>query len=154
LKTIYLLIGAPGSGKTTWAHNNAERLQASIISSDDVRSDFRRHGRDPLNGDAVFAEVERRARAALKTDQAIILDATHYTRKYRRYAIRLARELSARLIGVWLDLPLEECLRRNARRSNGDFGDETIPDQIVCDMTAHLQPPRPDEFDQLIVIQE
>jgi hypothetical protein len=147
---LYVLIGAPGSGKSAWARENAARLDAAVVGSDEVRNDFRMSGKNPINGDAVFAEVERRARDVLRAGRSVILDATHYRRKYRSYAISLARNLGVRRVGVWFDVTLDECLRRNAGRTGGTFGDESVPDDVVRDIFAHLQPPRPDEFDEVM----
>lgn len=152
MKTLYVLIGAPGSGKSTWARNNALVLNATIVSSDQVRIDFQTGGRDPFNGDAVFAEVERRARDRLHADRSVILDATHYLRKYRTYAIKLAREYRARSIAVLFDVPLEVCRTRNQRRDNKTFGEERVPDDIVRNIWEHLQPPRTGEFNEVLKV--
>ncbi len=148
--TLYVLIGAPGSGKSAWARENGPRLGVVVVGSDDVRNDFRANGKNPLDGDAVFAEVTRRAREALAAGRSVILDATHYRRRYRTYAIDLARDLGARRVAVWFDVLLGVCLSRNAGRRGGTFGDEPVPDQVVRDIFAHLQPPKPDEFDAII----
>ena len=153
MNTLYVLIGAPGSGKSTLASANADRLNAAIVSSDQVRIDFRSRGQNPLDGYAVFAEVERRARDLLQSDRSVILDATHYLHKYRRYAIGLAHQTKARYVAIWLDAPLEVCRRRNAQRNNTTFGDEHVPDDIVRNIWEHLQPPRDGEFDEVMKIQ-
>jgi len=153
VKTAYVLIGAPGSGKSTWARENASRLDAVVVGSDDVRNDFSVSGENPLDGDAVFAEVERRARDLLAAGQSVILDATHSRRRYRTYAIDLARDLDARRVAIWFDVPLEECLRRNAGRTGGTFGSESVPARVVRGIFEHLQPPGPDEFDEIIRIE-
>jgi protein phosphatase len=152
MKSLYTLIGAPGSGKSTWARNNALLLNADIVCSDQVRIDFQSSSRDPLDGDAVFAEVERRARDLPQADRSIILDATHYHRKYRIYAIKLAREYQARSIAVWLDVPLEVCRTRNQQRDNRTFGEEHVPDDSMRNIWEHLQPPRDDEFDEVVKV--
>ncbi len=153
MKTLYVLIGAPCSGKSTWSHNNASILQAAIVSSDQVRIDFRSGGLNPLNGDAVFADVERRARDLLQSDRSVILDATHYRRKYRTYAIKLAREHQAHSIAVWFDEPLEVCRSRNQQRDNQTFGEERVPDDIVRNIWEYLQPPSDGEFDEIMKVQ-
>lgn len=85
----------------------------------------------------VFAEVERRARAHLQTDRSVILDATHYQRRYRTYAIDLARQLHVPCIAVWFDTPLAEALQRNGWRIGDRFGEQRVPDYIIRDMAAH-----------------
>ena len=150
MPSLYVLIGIPGSGKSTWARENAQRLHAVVVSSDIVRRDLRAHGQNPLNGDLVFAEVEYRAREQLGAGRSVILDATHSLRKYRTYAIRLASDFHARCIGVWFDLPLEVCLRRNVQRTQQNFGDEEVPETVVRQMYNRFQPPGRDEFDEIV----
>lgn len=150
MNTLYILIGAPGSGKSTWARENAARFGAAVVGSDDVRNDFHANGQNPLDGDAVFAEVERRARHLLCAGRSVILDATHYRRRYRTYALGVARDLGARRVAIWFDVPLAECLNRNARRLGTAFGGEPVPSQVIRDIFEHLQPPRPDEFDEIV----
>ena len=153
MKTLYVLIGAPGSGKSAWARENASRRGAVVVGSDDVRNDFRVSGKNPLDDDAVFAEVERRTRDLLTAGRSVILDATHHRRRYRTYAIDLARDLDARRVAIWFDVSLGQCLRRNAQRSGRTFGDEAVPAHVVHKLFEHLQPPGPDEFDEIIRIE-
>jgi predicted kinase len=150
MMTLYVLIGLPGSGKSTWARENAAHLRAVVVGSDEVRREFQASGQNPLNGDAVFAEVERRARTLLQTDQSVILDATHFLRKYRTYALHLAGDCCARRVAIWFDVPLDICLQRDAQRSNLTFGDEQVPEEVVRRMAAMFQPPGRDEFDEVV----
>lgn len=152
MPTLYVLIGIPGSGKSTWARENAQRLHAVVVSSDSVRRDLRAHGQNPLDGDLVFADVEHRAREQLRAGRSVILDATHSLRKYRTYALYLAGDFHARRIAIWFDVPLEVCLRRNVQRTKQIFGEEEVPEAVVRRMHARLQPPGKDEFDEIVRI--
>ncbi len=152
MTTLYVLIGLPGSGKSTWAQQNAGRLQAVIVGSDEVRREFQVNGQNPLKGDLVFAEVERRARALLQAGQSVILDATHFLRKYRTYTLHLAGDTPARRVAIWFDVPLDICLQRNAHRGNLTFGDEQVPGDVVRGMADLLQPPGRDEFDEVVKV--
>jgi predicted kinase len=153
MPTLYVLIGLPGSGKSHWAQTNAHRIGAVVVGSDEVRAELQARGENPHNGDAVFAEVERRARAYLQADRSVILDATHYQRRYRNYAIDLAHQLRVPCVGVWFDAPLDEVLRRNGWRTGDRFGAQRVPDYTIREMAAHFDPPgRDDEFDRVVSI--
>jgi predicted kinase len=152
MPTLYVLIGLPGSGKSHWAQANAHRIGAAVVGSDEVRAEFQARGENPHDGDAVFAEVERRARAHLQTDRSVILDATHYQRRYRTYAIDLARQLCVPCVAVWFDTPLAEALRRNGWRTSDRFGEQRVPDHIIRDMANHFDPPGRAEFDRVVKI--
>ncbi len=152
MPTLYVLIGLPGSGKSHWAQANGDRVNAVIVGSDEVRAELQAHGEDPHDGDAVFAEVEHRARTQLQTDRSVILDATHYQRRYRTYAIDLAHQLHVLCVAVWFDTPLAEALQRNGWRTGDRFGEQRVPDHIIRTMAAHFDPPGRDEFDRAVRI--
>jgi len=148
MPTLYVLIGLPGSGKSHWAQANAHRINAIVVGSDEVRAEIQ----NPRDGNAVFAEVERRARAHLQTDRSVILDATHYQRRYRTYAIDLARQLRVPCVAIWFDTPLATALQRNGWRTGDRFGAQRVPDHIIRNMAAHLDPPGREEFDRVVRI--
>lgn len=150
MTTLYVLSGLPGAGKTTWARDNANRLQATVVCSDDVRCDFEADGRDPSDGDAVFAEVARRARRLLEADRSVIVDATHFQRKYRTYLRQLGIGVEVHRVAIWFDVPLETCLQRNAGRSGLAFGDRRMTDDFVRELADAFEPPARDEFDEII----
>ena len=86
----------------------------------------------------------------LQADRSVILDATHYQRRYRTYAIDLARQLRVPCVAVWFDTPLAEALRRNGWRTGDRFGEQRVPDHIIRDMAAHFDPPGNAEFDRVV----
>jgi predicted kinase len=133
---------------------DADRLGAVVVGSDEVRAEFQARGENPHDGDAVFAEVERRAHAHLQADRSVILDATHYQRRYRTYAIDLARQLRVPCVAVWFDTPLTTALQRNGWRTGDRFGEQRVPDHIIREMAAHFDPLGRDEFDRVIRIRD
>jgi predicted kinase len=154
MPTLYVLIGLPGSGKSYWARANSDRIGAVVVGSDEVRVDLQACGQNPHNGDAVFAEVERRARAHLQADRSVILDATHYQRRYRSYAIALADQLRVPCVAIWFDTSLAEALQRNGWRTGDRFGEQCVPEHIIREMAAHFDPPGRTEFDRVVRIKD
>jgi protein phosphatase len=154
VSTLYVLSGLPGAGKSTWARDNARRLQAAVVCSDDVRRDFEVDGRDPSDGDAVFAEVQRRARRLLEGDRSVIVDATHFQRKYRTYLGQLGIGIEVHRVAIWFDVPLEICLQRNAGRNGFTFGDRRMTDDFVRGLADAFEPPALDEFDEIIRVSQ
>jgi protein phosphatase len=148
--TLYVLSGLPGAGKSTWARDNANRLHATVVCSDDVRCDLEADGRDPWDGDVVFAEVERRARLLLEAARSVIVDATHFQRRYRTYLRHLGIGIGVHRVAIWFDVPLEICLERNAGRSGLAFGDRRMTDEFVRGLADVFEPPAHDEFDEII----
>jgi len=147
MQTVYVLIGAPACGKTHWAVRNASRLGAVILSADVVRDAIRRAGGDPFDGDRVFAELGRRLKEQMASGASVIVDATHWQRAYRAYAVNAARAAGVRVVGVWFDVPLETCLQRNAGRIGASPGLRREDPETIERICAGLEPPAADEFD-------
>jgi len=147
MQTVYILIGAPACGKTRWALQNARRLGATLLSADAVREAIRQTGGDPFDGDRVFAELGQRLHEQIGSGASVIIDATHWQRQYRSYAVSAARAAGAKIVGIWFDVSLEACLRRNESRLGTSPGLRREDPDIVRRIHAGLEPPTLDEFD-------
>jgi predicted kinase len=148
---VYILIGLQGSGKSTWARANAQRLGASLLASDEVRNELESEGIDASDkGDLVFAIVEERLGRGLAEDRNVIVDATHARRRWREREIAIARERGARVVAVWFDVPLAVCLERNRRKPGGPrWGERVVPQAVLLGVARSFEPPTVDEFDEI-----
>lgn len=127
-----MLVGLPGSGKSTWA----ARQGTGILSSDAVR--------EILTGDAENQAVNRlvfptlryllvmRVKAGMETT---ILDATSLTPKERRAWVRAAEALGCDAEAVFFDTPLALCKSRNVARSR------VVPEDVMDRFAERLIPP-------------
>src|SRR5262245_4903824 len=151
MSNVYLLIGVQGSGKSTWARANAERLQAVILASDEVRNELEARGIDATGeGDQVFAMVEERLARLLEEGKNVIVDATHARQKWRARHIAIAREHRAKVIAVWFDLPLTVCLTRNSQKPGGlRWGERIVPKEVLLGVAQSFEPPTRQEFDEV-----
>jgi hypothetical protein len=126
--SLILLAGLPGSGKTTFARRLAARTAADHLESDAVRRQLAPNPTYTTNESAaVFAQVERGARAALQSGRHAIIDATNLDAKDRRRFVQLAERLGCPLIAVRLTAS-EELLRArlSAPRSGNSQADESV----------------------------
>jgi predicted kinase len=146
---LILLIGLPGSGKTTLAHKLlAEYSGSHLICTDSIRAQL--FGSQEVQGSwlLVWRQVHEQMRQAVALSAMAIYDATNAVRRYRKDAIALARTTGfTHIIGVCLDTPLTLCLERNQKR------DRTVPEEVILQMHASLlnAPPTQQEgFDYLI----
>lgn len=148
LAGLLLLIGLPGSGKSTWATKTLDTVPGGrLISTDHIRADL--FGNEAVQGPwlLVWREVQRRfQQAVIQISQAqlqyVIYDATNTARRQRRRVLDLARAVGfAPPIGIWFDPPLAVCLARNAQR------DRNVPEEIIFKMQRQLQgaPPHVNE---------
>jgi predicted kinase len=149
----WLIIGIPGSGKTTFARKLLRsQPHTQLVSSDLIRA--RLYSSPEVQGDwqEIWRQVESEFRDAYNLQQSVIYDATNCQRSHRIEAIALAQSCGFRpIIGLWLRDPLWICLMRNQTR------DRQVPEERIIAMHRSLQiePPSLREgFDSLIYPKE
>lgn len=145
--SLILLVGIPGSGKTTYAENYiAEHNNTVHISSDQIRAEL--FGNEATQGDnnQVFALMQSRTIEALNNGQSVVYDATNVTRKDRSYIIALCPKfVKIECHIVWA--PIETCIERDASR------DRTVGKAVIDKMLKRFQAPYYDEgFNDITVI--
>jgi predicted kinase len=132
VQRIVLLVGLPGSGKSTWLAQN----HLAAISSDEIR---RIIADDPTN-QGIHARVFATARYLLRQRLAIgrevtYIDATHLTRAERHPYIKIAGWYGCEIEALFFDVSKEECLRRNQAR------ERVVPAEAIEAMALKLQVP-------------
>lgn len=123
---IVVLLGLPGSGKTTFARQLAERIQGVTLSSDAMRlsiyktREAAQAARDEdrvLSNQYVFGALNYAARQALRAGHNVIFDAVVSHRSEREEKYEFAREFGAAAILVRIQVPREVSLRRMQERT-------------------------------------
>jgi predicted kinase len=136
---LILLVGIPGSGKTTYAKNYIEKVPDTIhLSSDTIRAEL--YGDESIQGNPaeVFSLMQKRAVEALNDGYDVLYDATNITRKDRACIIDICpkfAKIECRII--WA--PIEECIKRDAVRGR------TVGKEIIDRMLKKFQAPYYDE---------
>ena len=151
---LILLIGLPGSGKSSLAQQLVTQSQrCQLISTDAIRAQL--FGDESIQGPwlLVWEQLQRQfqqAVARILQHQILeaIYDATNAVQEQRRDAIALARSIGfTQITGLWLDIPLQVCLERNRTRQR------RVPEEVIVQMYRSLQAAPPsfrDGLDQLI----
>src|SRR5512147_138124 len=111
---IVLLVGLPGSGKSTYL----ERLGVRALSSDGVRGLLADDETDQSIHREVFATLRYLLRRRLSLGRPVTyVDATHLTPRERRPYIKIGQIFGCSVEAVFFDVPLEVCRARNSRRA-------------------------------------
>lgn len=112
--SLVVLIGATGSGKSTFAARHFKPTE--VISSDFCRGLVSDDENDQsATGDA-FDVLHYIAGKRLAAGRRTVVDATNVQTESRKQLIRLAREYDVLPIAIVLDVPEQVCAARNAER--------------------------------------
>jgi predicted kinase len=138
----HVLIGIPGSGKTSLAQAwlNHDRRYV-YISTDAIRSQL--YGNADIQGEwsAIEAEVLKQITDAIESQRPVIYDATHVKRSWRISFLQQVREMPCDWIGWILPTDLDTCLAQNKQR------DRQVQESIIRQFHEFLRldPPDPSE---------
>lgn len=153
---LILVGGGPGTGKSTLARALGKRLQADVLSTDDVRRELSQTGEiDGTRGDyntglykpdnvgAVYTTMLQRASLLLASGHTVILDGTWRDVDHRQLARETARRGCCPMVELACTVSLEQAQARILER-RGTTSDATpeIATAIAGDMHnwggAHL----------------
>ncbi|MFG3348779.1 polynucleotide kinase-phosphatase [Streptomyces sp. NPDC048018] len=112
--SLVVLIGATGSGKSTFARRHFKPTE--IVSSDFCRGLVADDENDQSASKDAFDVLHYIAGKRLAAGRLTVVDATSVQSEARRQLVRLAREYDVLPIAIVLDLPEEVCAARNAER--------------------------------------
>ena len=141
---LYMLVGLPGSGKSTIA----EELDGVHISSDEIRECLYGSAQvQPEDPKRVFAFMDSASEDCLKDGRNVVYDATNLTEENRVRTITRLKLFADEVICVQITTPVEECLRRNARRSR------VVTEERIRQMAEIFETPTVQEgFSKLVLV--
>lgn len=134
--SLVVLIGATGSGKSTFAAKHFKPTE--IISSDYCRGLVADDENDQgASGDA-FDLVRTIAEKRLKNRRLAVIDATNVRASDRKQWIETARRWHALPVAIVLDPGLDVCIERNKPRADRNFG-PGVPQRMVQEIRKGLR---------------
>ena len=148
---LFMLIGLPGSGKSTFARNRVKfyddcnKTRLEIVSSDDIREELygtRSCQEDPAR---VFEIAHERIINSLEQGWDVIFDATNITRKNRASLLKKIPAYTEKFAQIcWA--PISTCIERDLKR---EF---SVKADVIWKMAYKFQMPFYDEgFDHICI---
>jgi protein phosphatase len=121
---LVALIGASGSGKSTFAKNHFKPTE--ILSSDYFRGLVSDDETDQSASGAAFDSLFYIAHKRLEAGKLTVIDATNVQKKSRDGILRLAREQNVLAAAIVFDMPQSLCIERNKARQDRNFGPHVV----------------------------
>lgn len=144
---LIMLIGIPGSGKSTYAAKIKEENPEYIIhSSDELRKELFNSVSDQTHNAELFEELHKRIRKDLLEGHTVIYDATNLNKKRR---ITFLNSIKQRKKAVLFISDIATCKTNNLKREN------VVPDEVIDKMRLNFCPPHMSEgFDEIEIIRD
>jgi protein phosphatase len=146
---VILMVGAPGSGKSTFAKNFFKKnLNFKYLSSDALRAELGKGEDDQSVTPLVFSTLKNRLHHCLRRNESVIIDATNMNLKDRRDYIVAAQTFGAKIAAYVFLCDKQTLLERNKKRGAG--GGRNVPEFVIDKMIAKYQAPTTQEgFDEI-----
>jgi predicted kinase len=147
--TLYITVGLPGSGKSTYAKNFIKDKDVEYLSSDELRAKFGSGETDQTCTNQVFAHIKRTVDEFLKDGKNVLVDATSVNRKERSDYINTAKKYGAKVVAIVFKMDRQGLIERNEKR--GEQGGREVPTFVIDKMLAKFAEPSYDEGIDVII---
>jgi protein phosphatase len=142
---LIILVGPPGSGKTTWGKDFANKNNMTYVSTDEIRGEIGKGEADQSVSAAAFGVAKQRVSQALSQGKHTMIDATSVNKKARKDWINMGRGHGAYVISVAFEVSTDELYRRDAQRPRH------VGKEIIDRFVGKYQRPDTTEVDKVII---
>ena len=141
------MVGASGSGKSTFAKNLVKEEPNTVyLSSDGLRAVIGKDEDDQSVSGQVFVHLRHSVEWLLKSGHTVVVDALNRNKKSRADFVKIARKLNKEIIAYTFNVPLEVAKQRNSQR------DRKVPDSVIENQFKTLEWPTLDEVDVIVEV--
>ena len=145
--TLTLLVGVPGSGKTTWANKNHKENEV-VLSSDLIRKELFNDETNQENNKLVFTTLYKRARNLIKQGKSVIIDATNVTIKDTSRALNNFANFDVIKVAIVFKTATDICKFRDKNRTR------TVGEEVIDKFTEKfINPTKEEGFNEIKYIE-
>lgn len=137
--TLYITVGLPGSGKSTYAKEFIKGKEIEYLSSDSLRAVYGKDENDQSVTSIVFGHIKRKVDEFLKDGKNVLVDATSVNRKERSDYINTAKKYGAKVVAIVFKMDRQGLIDRNKKR--GEQGGRVVPTNIIDRMISKYEDP-------------
>lgn len=133
MSTLYVAVGMPGAGKSTFIDRKVDEGvfdRADVISTDDLRVTYCGNRADQSRNAEVFQMADAATWVGLSSGRSIWFDSTALTVQARQSVTENARLTGSDLVWCRFDVPVEVLLERNRTREH------KVPVEVLSKMAA------------------
>lgn len=137
-KKVIMMMGYPGSGKTTYINNNFTGKEYTIIHGDDHKTE---------------SKMKKAFLSAIQSENScnIVLDATFASMIKRVVFISIAKQYTNDISLIHINTSLETSLKRNLER----IGDKRVPNIALFTYRKRFEEPSIEEgFSNIEIVEE
>ena len=146
MSKMYMVIGAPGCGKSTYIKNHLKENEI-VISRDKIRFGLLKDTDEYFSKEKeVYNEFIKQINAAIADNKDFYVDQTSLNAAARDKLFNQLIKKPDKIIGIYFTTPLDIILQRNAQRT----GRALVPENVVINMYKILTKPTSEEnFDEI-----
>ena len=138
--TLYILIGVPGSGKSTYAKELCEKSErgVALVSSDEIRKWLFGNESCQANPKLVFDTAHEAIKNQLSCGYDVVFDATNIYKHNREKLIKKIMfkvTKPVRFVAIYFDTPIETCIARQELR------ERKVPTKVIEKMARQIDKP-------------
>ena len=131
-----MMIGLPGSGKSTYAEELSIKENATIHSSDRLREELFGNANEVDKNEELFKELHKRIKNDLTTGINVIYDATNISHKRRKGFIQELKKINCEKVCYLMATPYKQCIELIHTR------DRKVPEHVIKKMYLNFYVPQ------------
>lgn len=146
MSNLFIMVGIPGSGKSTFIKQYANKLKGTtcIISRDVIRFSMVAENEEYFSKEKeVFKEFINQIQKGMQQADNVFIDATHISRASRyKLLVNIGNKNRTTVNIVWINTPLEKAIQNNELRKGTR---SYVPTGTIYQMHSNFQAPELEE---------